>query len=170
VFQTRFEGLSRIDREKLASVDLIVTAGIDFDGEAALDTWRVNLDRPPALVSTWVEAFATAGHATLLFGKKSIRPAFEESERPKFQLTDWPAGSDTLIVEAGCGNSFQPHGVIDLQPTIGMAAGLVIDALTGKVNQACRRYWLGDREKVIAQGGTPRQDFDQAGSLRAAAW
>lgn len=169
-FQTRFEELTRPDREKLAGADLIVTAGIDFDGETALDAWRIGLPRPPALVSTWVEAFAAAGHAALLYGKQSIRPAFDESERPAFQLTDWPEDAGALIVEAGCGNVFQPHGVIDLHPTVGMAAGLVVDALTGKVTESCRRYWLGDRAKVIEGGGTPRQDFDESRVLRAVPW
>ncbi|OSZ76014.1 hypothetical protein CAP37_11840 [Hydrogenophaga sp. IBVHS1] len=169
-FQTRFEDLTRSDREKLAGTDLIVTAGIDFDGEVALDAWRVGLPRPPALVSTWVEAFAAAGHAVLLYGKQAIRPAFDEAERPTFQLTDWPEDAGALIVEAGCGNVFQPHGVIDLHPTVGMAAGLVVDALTGKVMESCRRYWLGDRAKVIESGGTPRPDFDESGVMRAVPW
>jgi len=122
-FKTRFEQLTRPDREMLATADLIVTAGIDFDGEAALDAWRTSLSQPPALVSTWVEAFAAVGHAALLYGKQSLLPAFDESERPVFQLTDWPEDAGALIVEAGCGNVFQPHGVIDLHPTVVMGAG-----------------------------------------------
>lgn len=169
-FQTRFEELTHPDREKLAGADLILTAGIDFDGEAALDAWRVGLPRPPALVSTWAEAFAAAGHAVLLYGKQSIRPAFDESERPAFQLTDWPEDAGALIVEAGCGNVFQPHGVIDLHPTVGMAAGLVVDALTGKVPRSCRRYWLGDRVQVVENGGALRQDFDESRVLREVPW
>lgn len=170
VFQTRFEELDHPKRQKLAAADLVLTAGIDFDGEAALDAWRVGLPRPPVLVSTWVEAFGAAGHAALLYGKQSIRPAFNELERPVFQLTDWPEDVGALIVEAGCGNVFQPHGVIDLHPTVGMAAGLVVDALTGKVPVSCRRYWLGDRARVIEAGGTPRADFDESAVLREVPW
>ncbi|WPG36217.1 ThiF family adenylyltransferase [Variovorax sp. EBFNA2] len=169
-FPVRFEELTRPDREKLAGADLIVTAGIDFDGEAALDAWRIDLPRPPALVSTWVEEFAAAGHAVLLYGKQSIRPAFDESERPRFRLTDWPEDAGALIVEAGCGNVFQPHGVVDLHPTVGMAAGLVVDALSGQVPDSSRRYWLGDRAQVIEGGGTPRQDFDESRVLREVPW
>lgn len=169
-FPTRFDELTRLDREKLAGADLIVTAGIDFDGEIALDAWRVGLARPPALVSTWVEAFATAGHAVLLYGKQSIRPGFDELERPKFQLTDWPEDAGAWIAEAGCGNVFQPHGVIDLHPTVGMAAGLVVDALTGKVPDSCRRYWLGDHAQVIESGGKPRLNFNESRVLREVRW
>lgn len=169
-FQSRFEKLTRPDREKLADADLIVTAGIDFDGEIALDAWRVRLPKPPALVSTWVEAFATAGHAVLLYGKQPIRPAFDESEHPRFRLTDWPEDAGALIVEAGCGNVFQPHGVVDLQPTVGMAAGMVVDALTGKVPDSRRRYWLGDRAQVIGSGGTPRPDFNESKVVREVPW
>ncbi|SCK08078.1 Dinucleotide-utilizing enzymes involved in molybdopterin and thiamine biosynthesis family 2 [Variovorax sp. HW608] len=170
IFPKRFERLSRPDREKLGSVDLIVCAGIDFDGESALDAWRTSLDQPPALVSTWAEAFGTAGHAVLLYGKTSIRPAFDESELPLMRLTDWPDGSGTLIVEAGCGNVFQPHGVVDLHPVIGMAASLVVDALTNRAPTSCRRYWLGDRTQVLSNGGTPLLAFNESKVVREVAW
>lgn len=45
-FQRRFESLTTKDLEQLASADLIISAGIDFDGEAALDHWRRSLERP----------------------------------------------------------------------------------------------------------------------------
>jgi hypothetical protein len=169
-FSKRFEDLTRPEREKLEAVDLIVTAGIDFDSEAALDAWRVSLPRPPALVSTWVEAFATAGHAVLLYGKQSIRPAFDASELPVFRLAEWPPDAGVLIAEAGCGNVFQPHGVIDLHPTVGMAAGLVVDTLMNKVPKSCRQYCLGDRAQVLAAGGTPRPDFNSSRVVRTAPW
>lgn len=38
----------------------------------------------------------------------------------------------------------QPHGVIDLHPTVGMAAGLALDTLLDKVPASCRRVWMGD--------------------------
>lgn len=170
VFPRRFENLAGPDRKTLEGADLIVTAGINFDGEAALDAWRTSLARPPALVSSWAEAYANAGHAILLYGKTSMLLAFDESEQPIFRLTDWPIGAGTLIVEAGCGNAFQPHGVIDLHPTIGMAAGLVVDALIGKAPDSCRRYWLGDRSSVLAQGGVPRAEFSDSRVVREVAW
>lgn len=169
-FGRRFESLTAKDLDELAGVDLIVTAGIDFDGEAALDHWRRGLERPPAHLSTWVEPYAAVGHAVLVYGKASLLAGFDCQERPTFRLTDWPDESGVLVVEAGCGNSFQPHGVIDLQPTVGMAAGLALDTLLDKVPGSCRRVWMGDPEMVRANGGTPRDDFNLRLTIREFAW
>ncbi len=169
-FPRRFESLSSKELGFLANVDLIIAAGIDFDGEAALDAWRINLPQPPACLSTWVEAYAVAGHAVLLYGNRSILSGFDADERPRFRLTDWPDESGALIVEAGCGNSFQPHGVVDLHPTIGLAAGLALDTLLDKVPASCRRGWMGDPSVVERNGGTLRNEFTDALTIREFPW
>ncbi len=165
-FRNRFEWLRPSDLDHLADADLIISAGIDFDGEAALDHWRRSLARPPAHLSTWVEAYAVAGHAVLLYGRESILDGFDGDERPHFRLTDWPNESGALIVEAGCGNSFQPHGVIDLHPTVGMAAGLALDTLLDKVPASCRRVWMGEPALVEAKGGILRATFTDRLTMR----
>jgi hypothetical protein len=169
-FPTRFEQLSSKDLDHLASVDIIIAAGIDFDGEAALDTWRRSLPCPPAYISTWVEAYAIVGHAVLLYGHRSILKEFEADERPNFRLTDWPDEAGTLIVEAGCGNSFQPHDVVDLHPTVGMAARLVLDTLLNKAPTSCRRVWMGDPDVVKNNGGILRSTFSDRLTMREFAW
>jgi hypothetical protein len=166
----RFESLTTKDLEKLAGADLIISAGIDFDGESALDHWRRSLARPPAHLSTWVEPYAAAGHAVLLYGRASILAGFDGEERPNFRLTDWPDESGALIVEAGCGNSFQPHGVIDLHPTVGMAAGLALDTLLDKVPASCRRVWMGDPAVVEANSGVLRENFTGRLTMREFVW
>lgn len=165
-YQRRFERLAPKELDQLASADLIVSAGIDFDGEAALDYWRRDLARPPAHLSAWAEAYAAAGHALLLYGKASILAGFDGEERPNFRLTDWPDEAGALIVEAGCGNAFQPHGVIDLHPTVGMAAGLALDTLLDKVPASCRRVWMGDPAVVEANGGILRETFTDRLTMR----
>lgn len=169
-YQRRFEWLAPKELDQLASADLIVAAGIDFDGEAALDQWRRGLARPPAHLSTWVEAYAAAGHAVVLYGKASIMAGFDGEERPNFRLTDWPDEAGALLVEAGCGNTFQPHGVIDLHPTVGMAAGLALDTLLDKVPDSCRRVWMGDPAVVESNGGILRETFTDRLSMREFAW
>lgn len=169
-FRRRFESLAPKELEKLAGADLIISAGIDFDGEAALDHWRRSLARPPAHLSTWVEPYAAAGHGVLLYGQASILAGFDGEERPNFRLTDWPDESGSLIVEAGCGNSFQPHGVIDLHPTVGMAAGLALDTLLDKVPASCRREWMGDPAVVEANGGILRENFIDRLTVREFVW
>ncbi len=169
-FRRRFEQLTPKDLDHLASADLIISAGINFDGEAALDHWRRSLTRPPAHLSTWAEAYAAAGHAVLLYGKASILAEFDCGERPSFRLTDWPDEVGALVVEAGCGNTFQPHGVIDLHPIVGMAAGLVLDTLLDKVPTSCRREWMGDPAVVDNHGGILRASFTDRLTMREFVW
>ncbi len=168
-FTSKFEHLRPADLDKLAGMDMIVTAGLDIEGEAAVNSWRQTLDRPPAYLSIWVEAYALAGHAVLLFGKDDLMSRFE-GEHPAFRLTDWPAGSGALIVEAGCGNVFQPHGAVDLQTPIAMAAKLALDALLGRVPASCRRVWFGDRETVAILGGVVRKSFTEVNAVRQYSW
>lgn len=169
-YERRFEWLAPNELDKLASSDLIVSAGIDFDGEAALDRWRRGLARPPAHLITWVEAYAAAGHAVLLYGYASTMACFDVEERPIFRLTDWPDEAGALIIEAGCGNTFQPHGVIDLHPTVGMAAGLALDTLLAKVPASCRRVWMGDPTVVEANGGILRETFNGQLTMSEFVW
>jgi len=168
-FTSKFERLSPEDQTWLARMDLIVTAGLDIEGEAAVNAWRQTLERPPAYLSTWVEAYALVGHAVVLFGKDDLMTRFED-ERPVFRLTDWPAGTGGLIVEAGCGNVFQAHGVVDLQMSIAMAARLALDALLGKVPASCRRVWFGDRAAVATYGGLARESFTEVNAMRQFSW
>lgn len=168
-FTSKFEHLKPQELAWLAEMDMIVTAGLDIEGEAAINVWRQSLERPPAYLSTWVEAYALVGHAVLLFGKDDLMTRFE-GERPAFRLTDWPAGTGGLIVEAGCGNVFQPHGAVDLQPSIAMAAELVLDALLGRVPASCRRVWFGNRDAVAAHGGTVREGFTDVNAIRQFSW
>lgn len=169
-FRRRFEWLSSKELDLLASVDLIISAGIDFDGEATLDHWRRSVARPPAHLCTWAEAYAAAGHAVVLYGKASVREGFDDEERPTFRLTDWPDEAGALIVEAGCGNTFQPHGVIDLHPTVGLAAGLALDTLLDKVPASCRRVWMGDPAVVQDHGGLLRENFTERLTMREFVW
>jgi hypothetical protein len=165
----KFERLSAAELGKLVGVDMIVTAGLDIEGEAAVNAWRQLLPHPPAYLSTWVEAYAIAGHAVLLYGKHDLMSRFE-GERPNFRVTEWPAGAGELIVEAGCGNVFQPHGAVDLQPTISMASRLALDALLGRVPTSCRRVWFGDRGAVTPLGGIIRDGFTEINAMRQLTW
>lgn len=168
-YPKRFEQLSDQELDDMASVDLLISAGIDFEGDACLDTWRRQLEKPPGHLCAWVKAFAIVGHAVLLYGTDSLLAGFEEDERPAFRLTDWPARS-TLVVEAGCGNRFQPHGAVDLQPSAALAARLAIDALLDRVPDSCRWVWQGERAAVAANGGVARSSFAESNVIRQQLW
>ena len=155
----RFEYLSDKDLGVLESTDLIVACGLDLEGKFALDKWRSSLSRPPAYLSTWTEAYAVAGHAVLLYGNDSILTAYDVKERFAFRLTNWPDETRVLIDEAGCGNAFQPYGVVDLYPTTGMAAKLALDHLLDRVPESCRCVWMGDPSVAKENGGEKRGKY-----------
>jgi len=169
-YAKRFQWLGARELEALAKADLIISAGIDFDGDAEIDAWRRKLARPPPHLCIWTEAHAIVGHAVLLYGTQSLIAGFDESERPLFRLTDWPDEGKSLVVEAGCGNLFQPHGAIDLQPSVALAARLAVDVLLGRVPSSCRRVWQGDLAAVAANGGTAMPDFSASNVARESAW
>jgi len=165
----KFECLTQEELGRLDSMDMIVTAGLDIEGEAVVNAWRQTLRHPPAYLSTWVEAYAIVGHAVLLYGKADLMSRFD-GERPAFRLTDWPDAAGAVIAEAGCGNVFQPHGAVDLQPTVAMAARLALDALLGRVPASCRHTWFGDRDAVVALGGIVRDGFTEVNAVRQLPW
>lgn len=169
IYRTKFERLTPAELGRLDSMDMIVTAGLDIEGEVVVNAWRQTLEHPPAYIGTWVEAYAIVGHAVLLYGKADLMSGFD-GEQPAFRLTDWPDPVNAVIVEAGCGNVFQPHGAIDLQPTIAMAARLALDALLGRVPSSCRRVWFGDRDSVAALGGIARDGFTEVNAMRQLPW
>lgn len=166
----RFENLNSQILEEISQVDLIISAGIDFDGDASLDVWRRTLAMPPPHLCTWIEAFAIVGHAVLLYGADSLLTGFDDNEQPTFRLTDWPAESNTLVAEAGCGNVFQPHGVVDLQSTVVLAARLAVEVLLGRIPVSCRRVWQGDPEAVPVNGGVARPQFTESRVVREIPW
>jgi hypothetical protein len=155
----RFHTLNADQLEKLADCDVVISAGIDYEGDEQIDSWRRSLPRPPVHICTWVEAFAIVGHAVVLFGADTLFDAFDDEEQVCFRLTDWPQESGAFIVEAGCGDVFQPHGAIELQATVSTAAGLALDVLCGKVSTSSRRVWQGKRAEVEKHGGTALPAF-----------
>jgi hypothetical protein len=61
-------------------------------------------------------------------------------------------------------------GVVDLNNSVGMAARLVLDVLTGDLTHTHRRAWLGSREQVFRRGGTPNADFDASNTVKEFEW
>jgi len=166
----RFDALHSAQLDQIASSDIIVSAGLDLEGDLQLNHWRRSLALPPIHVCTWTEPFALAGHAVALFGADDLTVAFDNQEQINFRLTDWPDERGILIREAGCANVFQPHGAIELQVIVSIAAALVLDVLTGKVRASCRRVWHGDREEVAIKGGFVLEAFDQSFCVREHQW
>ncbi len=153
-----FETLSEKQRDQLTTVDVIVSCGLPFDGDALIDAWRLSLEKAPVHVCSWVEEFATAGHAVVLNDGASLLQGFED-EQFRYRMTEWPQEIQTLFPEAGCGNYFQPHGALDLSATAGLTARTVLDVLFDRVPHSLRRVWHGDLSEVRRRGGVARDAF-----------
>jgi hypothetical protein len=157
-------------RSALSQCNVIVSAGISWTGDLLLDQWRRSWTHRPVHVCAWVEEFALAGHAVALVGEDTLRSQFSADGDPDFRLTTWPASVTTQILEAGCGNLFQPHGAVDLINSASLAAQLVLDILIGEARASCRRVWLGDRARLAQLGGTAAPQFDMSHTRREFPW
>jgi ThiF family len=169
-FPIRFQRLNQTQLAELASCDLLVSAGVDWDADVAIDRWRQGLKEPPVHLCTWAEEFALVGHALALFGDDSLIPGFSADGLAHFRLTEWPPNVRTQMVEAGCGNVFQPHGAVDLAQCVNIAAQLALDVLTKGVTSSRRRIWLGDRHQLERLGGIARPGFDVSFARKDAEW
>lgn len=166
----RVETLSAAQFSDIDKCDLVISAGIDLPGDSALTKWRMSLEVPSPHVCTWVEPFAVAGHAIALFDDADLRTIFDESGHPTIKMTEWPREINLIIQEAGCGNTFQPHGAVDLQRTALTAANLCLDVLQGSVGGATRRTWQGDLGKLASLGGIARPEFDRSNTETIWPW
>jgi hypothetical protein len=162
VYRSRFEQLSPSALNKFVNADLIISAGIDLVGDFAIEEWRESLDSPPPWICTWTEEYALAGHAVAILDKERLLARFTTDGRPAFAATSWPQGISTTVVEAGCGNSFQPHGVIDLSAIVRLAAQLSLDVLLKQITQSRRTLYLGERQRVVENGGIPMPVFSES--------
>ncbi len=147
-----FQSLSGKEREEIAHCDLVVAAGITLLGERTIDEWRLGLEQRPALVWTWLEEFAVAGHAAGIIDGAAVRDALDTNGAFRMRLTsNWPKGAAHAI-EAGCGVSYQPYSAVDMMGTVNIAHRLSLDVLLGKVPNTIIRSWLGDRGFAGASG------------------
>lgn len=168
-YRDRVERLSGHQLEKLAAADLIISAGIDFVGDAALNRWRRRIVGAPPHVCTWIEAYALAGHALAVFGDDDLMLAFDDDGNPVRELTTWDS-AQILEQEAGCGNVFQPYGAVDLQRTVALGGRLVLDVLQGRRATPVWRSWQGDRDEVLRLGGKPSAGFKGSNVEREHRW
>lgn len=168
-YQHRIEQLSSQQLGRLAAADLIVSAGIDVVGDAALNRWRRQVGGAPTHVCTWIEAYALAGHALAVLGGDDLMLAFDGDGNPVRELTKWDP-AQIAEQEAGCGNAFQPYGAVDLQRTVALAGRLALDVLQGKCATSIWRSWQGDRDEVRRLGGEPSAEFKDSNVERSRPW
>jgi hypothetical protein len=166
----RFQGLSSETLAALEACDAIVLAGIDLQGEIAVDQWRQALADPPTLVWTWIEEFALAGHAVALLGGDRLIDGLDADGYFRGRLTrNWPSGAATAL-EAGCSTAFQPYANVDLMGTVTLATRMVLDTLTGRIRSTTLRSWLGDRGQAVRRGCEVSNSFGRSYCEQDGVW
>ena len=160
-FSKSFQTLSAIELGRISRTNLLISAGVPYDADAALDVWRRQAAPGLPHLCVWAEEYALAGHAVVRFDGDSLLELFDDSGEPCLSATEWPADVAPTIVEAGCGNGFQPYTAIDLQPIISMGARMALGVLLGDVTNSRHRLWLGDRARVASLRGRPSGWFDR---------
>ncbi len=168
VYTKRIEDLREPELAELASADLVISAGIDYQGEC---------------FSTAGGGSVSAAAACLRMARRVCprracrRPCRRQFSRRGFHA-GWRSGVHADRSMAGWGaprrggvrQRLQPHGAVDLQSSVTLAARLALDVLRGRVAQSCRRTWQGDRNAVITLGGTPRAEFAESFVEKNYAW
>jgi len=162
--------LAEGDWNELETCDVVLSAGIDTEGLVQLDERLSSLETRPPHICCWVETYAIAGHAVCLTNHDQIKSAFDSQERIKFRVTDWPDNNTGMFVEAGCSNTFQPHGAVDLLPSVSNTVRLTLDVLLGLVKGSCRRVWHQGLERIEELGGTVRADTGASGEVQEYEW
>lgn len=152
-FDCRWQSLDAEALESVAGCDLLITAGLPAETEHLIARWRASIKAPLPQVSTWVEPFALAGHAVALFGRHALTDRMNRSGDVDFRITHWSPQTNTTLVEAGCGNVFQPHGVVDLASTVSMASALSLDVVLERVTQSLRVVFHRPLADITARGG-----------------
>ncbi|MDZ7735036.1 MAG: ThiF family adenylyltransferase [Gammaproteobacteria bacterium] len=61
-YNRRFDALGQQELDEIAQCDIVLTAGLDIEGDMQVDNWRRMLKAPPVHICVWVEAFALYGH------------------------------------------------------------------------------------------------------------
>lgn len=154
----------------LADYDLVIAAGINVTGELALNQWRLGLSHLPAMVWTWIEERAVAGHAVAIVDRADIAHSLDANAEFGMRLTSNWSTDQGHALEAGCGVAYQPYSAADMMGSINVAHRLTLDVLLGKVRQNVVRSWLGDRSVAITSGCDIDPAFDRAFSEISRNW
>ncbi len=167
---SRWEQLRPETLATISQCDLLVTAGLASETEHSVARWRATLITPPPHLSTWVEPFAMAGHAVALLGPDALIDQLSPAGHANFQITRWPPETKAIVNEAGCGNMFQPHGVVDLASTVDMASALVLDILLSKVTVSQRAVFQRPVSDIRALGGVILGQSTAMGGISREVW
>ncbi|MEM9540754.1 MAG: E2/UBC family protein [Cyanobacteria bacterium P01_E01_bin.42] len=174
-YPTLIEEAIRQNSVNLDTFDLIMVAIGDDTAQLYLNQLLHKEYQHPIAVFTWVEPHSIGGHSLLTRPKQSgcFQCLFTDPFDPDTPLYNRAAfaaygqffGQDDL----GCGSSYTPFGVLDVQKTAEQAVRLGLDALLQQEKQSSLLSWKGRSEAFIAAGFqlSPRYQQQIEEQLRA---
>lgn len=144
----------RVPKEKnhiLKETDLIIMATGSWETDSAMNDYMLDENNFPPIIYSWAEAFACAGHSLAIFKKHECRNCFFTRNEFKFNMTQ-EFGKENFQV-AGCVETFNPFGNIELMPICAMIAEMSLDVLLGKVTRSQLISWINAKKCAIEKKG-----------------
>lgn len=132
----------------LHGVDLVISATGDWATDALISD---TADHSPSVtvLYSWMEAYALAGHAVAITGKKArFTDGFDQVGNFKGK-----ASSASLKVPTECGNTTSPFGAIELAQAQALSSRLALEVLEGKHDGDVWRTWTAEKSVVDYAGG-----------------
>jgi hypothetical protein len=167
---SKFENLSSPQLDILAEFDILISAGIPIETEAAISAWRLSLDDPIPQISSWIEPFGVAGHSVVIMDEDSLLDKYNADYQYIHQISQWPESVQTVEVEPGCGNYFQPHTAAELLLAVNMSYRQTIELINGTITSSLCDVSIGDLSKLTEHGGSATENNLTSFSYRRFPW
>jgi molybdopterin/thiamine biosynthesis adenylyltransferase len=133
--------------------DLIISATGSWAADGGLNAAHLEGGRRPAVIYSWTEPHACAGHAVAI-GERGgcLRCGFDAVGAYHKAVTAWPEGAH-LRQEPACGALYQPYGSAEVGYIVSMISELALDNLLGEAGDGAHRIWVGPLRRLTLAGG-----------------
>ncbi|WP_184999904.1 ThiF family adenylyltransferase [Salinisphaera japonica] len=125
----------------ISSYDLVISTTADWRCEQFLLDSQFGVAVAPPLVCAWIEPYGVAGHAFLRRSKhENFRSLFTDKGHFHRRCSVWPAGTTVRNLPA-CQATFQPAGLLGIQPVANMVAQMALASLQSKIARGQLWTW-----------------------------
>ena len=144
------------DSNRFMHYDLIVSATGNPTLDLEINDELYKIENAPPFVVCFNEPYGIGGHAiAVLKGGGCLRCLYSDpisGELVPFQGSFTKEGQSFTKNISGCSSAFVEYSVLDSQQTAIMASRLIIDVLTGKIEQTQLVSWIGSAERLRNEG------------------
>jgi sulfur-carrier protein adenylyltransferase/sulfurtransferase len=159
-YAEKWEDVYASNPEIFKNADLIIntTGSFDTGGSFVAFNRIARRDRLPPVLYGWSEAYALAGHATILDHTTGCVECGFQNGSFLHPVVAWEEGAP-FREAAGCETAFQPYGAIEMANVTNMIAKEAVAFLLGKSRVGQHRAWVGDLTEIRQMGGRPNPEF-----------